>query len=158
MITDERLALTHLLALQLNDYWYEVDFNWGRAAHLYYTDGGIFEGSSGVFYEGRSRIAEFYQYRESRGARTVVHSVSNFRAEMTGVNTAVSTWFLHLYAADGTPPHASAPPILISAMTDHHQRQTGGEWLCRNRKFDTLFKGGIPVTALPGAPRKEGTK
>lgn len=157
MISTERLALTQLLALHLNDYWHEVDTNWGRAAHHYYTEDGVFEGSSGVFYEGRDKIAEFYRYRESRGARTVVHAVTNFRAEMTGEKTATANWFLHLYAADGTPPHNTAPPILISAMTDHYQLQTDGVWLCSNRKFGTLFKGGIPVTAMPSAPREKGT-
>ncbi len=154
MFDEPRLALTQMLELQLRDYWHDVDANWGRNAHLYYTEDGVFEGSSGVLYEGRNKIAEFYRYRESRGARTVIHAVTNFRAEMTGEYTALSTWFLHLYAADGTPPHDSTAPILLAAMTDTHRRDADGRWLCTNRHFGTLFKGGIPVTALPGASRK----
>jgi hypothetical protein len=39
-------------------------------------------------------------------------------------------------------------------MTDQHRRQPDKSWLCSNRKFGTLFKGGTPVTALPDAPHK----
>ena len=151
---EDRLALTRLLEMQLHDYWHEVDMNWGRAAHLYYTEDARFEGSSGVVYEGRAKIAEFYAYREARGARTAVHAVSNFRARRTGAETAEATWYMQLFADDGPAPHPSAPPIVLAAMTDEH-RQVEGEWLCTRRNFNTLFRGGIPVTALPGAPKLE---
>lgn len=149
MSMQDRIALTQALEMQLHDYWHEVDFNWGRTAHLYYTEDGRFEGSSGVVYEGRDEIARFYAYRESRGARTAVHAVTNFRAVQLDDDTAEARWFLHLYAADGTPPHTAAPPIVLAAMTDLHKRQPDGSWLCAMRSFATLFRGGVPVTVLP---------
>lgn len=154
MFDADRLNLTRLLEMQLYDYWYDVDFNWGRNAHLYYTPDGVFEASSGNLYEGREVIKAFYQYRLNRGDRTAVHAVSNFRAFRTGAGTATSTWYMQLYAADGTPPHDTAPPILLSAMEDQHVQQADGSWLCKHRLFKTLFQGGIPTTRLPGAPTR----
>ena len=154
MFDADRLHLTRILETQLHDYWYDVDFNWGRTAHLYYTQDGVFEASSGSLYEGREVIKSFYQYRLDRGARTAVHSVSNFRAFRTGATTATSTWYMQLFACDGTPPHQSAPPILLSAMEDKHLQQPDGTWLCQHRLFKTLFKGGVPTTRLPGVPMK----
>ena len=38
---DGLTLLQALTALEV-DYWYEVDHNWGRQAHRYYAEGGIF--------------------------------------------------------------------------------------------------------------------
>lgn len=155
MSLPSRQELTQELETQLNDYWFEVDFNWGRNAHKFYTLDGVFEASSGRKYEGRDTIADFYNYRLDRGARTAVHLVSNFRATLHDASNATSTWYLSLYASDGETPHPSAPPILISSMTDSHKRQADGSWLCSYRLFDTLFKGGIPTTSMPADYKKK---
>lgn len=144
-----RLELTRHLEMKLYDYWYEVDFNWGKNAHEYYTKDGVFESSGGNIYDGQDQIKAFYQYRLDRGARTVVHAVTNFRAQETKSGRATSTWFLMLYASDGEPVHTSTPPILIAAMTDQYEQQETGEWLVSHRLFSSLFKGGIPTTSMP---------
>lgn len=150
----ERVALTQELALRLHDYWHDVDHNWGRGAHLFYTEDGRFEASSGALYAGRDMIAKYYQYRESRGARSALHLVSNFRAEAYGEDAAFATWYLQIFASDGVPPHELAPPIMIALMRDDY-RKINGDWLCARRNFGAFFKGRTPVTRMPGAPEIE---
>ena len=149
MVTSERIALVHRLEIQLRDYWEEVDFNQGRSAHLFYTEDARFEVPPDTVYSGRAGIAAFYRYRVARGARTALHLISNFRAEETAPGEAAATWYLQLYAADGHPPHIGTQPIMIARMADLYRQQRDGEWLCARRRFDTLFKDGIPITTMP---------
>ncbi len=143
-IADDRIALTHQLHALVVDYWHDVDTNWGRNAPDYYTEDGIFIGSSSS-YKGREKIRAFYKWREDRGARTVVHSVHNFQAFFEGPDKALAHWFLMLYAADGKPVLPTNPPIQIAYMTDRLVR-SGDGWLVTSRKFEPWFEGGIPTT------------
>jgi len=143
-IADDRIALTHQLHALVVDYWHDVDTNWGRNAPDYYTEDGIFIGSSSS-YKGREKIRAFYKWREDRGARTVVHSVHNFQAFFDGPDKALAHWFLMLYAADGKPVLPTNPPIQIAYMTDSLVR-SGDGWLVTSRKFEPWFEGGIPTT------------
>jgi hypothetical protein len=144
-ISPERLALTQQLEALVIDYWHDVDTNWGHNAPNYYAEDGVFEGTQNT-YKGREKIRAFYKWREDRGARTVIHSVSNFQAFADGPDKAVCHWILMLYAADGKPPLPSNPPIQIAYMTDHCVSDGDGGWLLAHRKFDDWFKGGIPTT------------
>ena len=96
----ERLALTHQLEALVIDYWHDVDTNWGENAPNYYTEDGVFKGTQNT-YQGREKIRAFYKWRKDRGARTVIHSVSNFRAFPDGPDKATCHWILMLYAAGG---------------------------------------------------------
>ncbi|MCO5066866.1 MAG: nuclear transport factor 2 family protein [Rhizobiaceae bacterium] len=143
-LTQERLWTSWELHTLLVDYWHDVDTNWGRNAASYYTEDALFEGSQ-ASYRGREQIAKFYRWREDRGARTAVHLVSNFRAELLGPAEALCTWYLQLYAADGVPVLPTHAPILVAMMTDRCQRLDEG-WLCSHRKFESWFEGGIATT------------
>src|SRR3977135_78635 len=110
--TDRAAILQKLIELEV-DYWYEVDFNWGRAASDLYVDDGVFAiGDSRM--EGRAAIAQFYSWREGRGERRARHVVTTFRLE----NAADDVWTLRcillLYAAEGTAVLPSLPAILIA--------------------------------------------
>jgi len=94
------LELNQVLALQLADYWHEIDFNGGREASRYYTEDAVFHGQY-ASYEGVAKIQQFYDWRRTRGARLSVHSFTNLRARFTGPEAAEATNFLFLYAADG---------------------------------------------------------
>lgn len=144
MRSEERLRITRELEILLADYWHDVDTNWGRNAGQYYTEDGVFEAEHS--YRGRAKIEEFYRYRESRGARVAVHAITNFRAVPQTPTTAVSTWYMFLYAKDGAPILPSAPPIQIALMTDQCVKGDDGRWRYKHRKFEVLFKGGAPVT------------
>jgi hypothetical protein len=131
---------------QLHEYWHDVDRNWGRNAASYYTANAVFGGEAAT-YTGRSEIAAFYQYRIDRGvARVAVHSVTNFRVRFEGRDRAESTWYLLSYAADGEPALPTHPPIVIALVSDTHERQADGNWLCARRNFDVLFAGGTKPT------------
>ncbi len=120
MMSDmERLMAKHRIETMLMDYWHDVDTNWGRNAGDYYTDDAVFIGGTAT-YTGIEQIKAFYQWRIDRGiARQAIHSASNFRVHFESPTQAVSTWYLILYAADGTPPLPTHPPIHMSLVTDH---------------------------------------
>jgi hypothetical protein len=136
----------HDLHQKLVRYWHDVDFNWGRDAGGYYTQDAVFEGE-GFAYTGRAEIEEFYAFRRERGPRVVLHAVINFSGAFESDSRATAAWVCMLYAHDGEPPQASAPPINISLVHDVYVRE-GGEWLVKRRSWSTLFQGGAPVTKL----------
>jgi ketosteroid isomerase-like protein len=136
------------IELQLHDYWHDVDRNWGRNAASYYTEDAVFGGEAAT-YKGRGEIAAFYQYRIDRGVeRVAVHCVTNLRIVFEGRERASSTWYLFSYAADGRPALPTHPPIIIALVSDTHERQADGRWLCAHRNFDVLFAGGTKPTNL----------
>jgi hypothetical protein len=138
------LELNQVLALQLAEYWHEIDFNGGRGASAYYTGDAVFHGQF-ASYEGVGKIQQFYDWRRTRGARLSVHSFTNFRAWFTAPEAAEATNFLFLYAADGERVLPTHPPITISLATDRYVLRDG-RWLCTYRRFEHLFEGDTPVT------------
>lgn len=142
---EQRLRARQELEILLMDYWHEVDTNWGRNAHDYYTEDGIFQ-STRASYHGRTKIKAFYQYRIDRGPRIAVHAVNNFRVELHSPTEATCTWYLLLYAMDGKPILPTNPPIQIAFMTDKCVK-IDGRWLYKHRNFETWFEGGVPTTS-----------
>lgn len=138
------LELNQHLALQLADYWHEIDANGGRDAGHYYTPDAVFHGQF-ASYHGREAIQQFYDWRREQGPRLSVHSFSNFRARFTGDRTAEATSFLFLYAANGEKVLPTHPPITISLATDRYL-WADGRWLCAYRRFEHLFEGDTPIT------------
>jgi hypothetical protein len=139
------LELNQELALQLADYWHEIDFNGGADASRFYTEDAEFHGQF-ASYLGRDKIQQFYDWRRERGDRLSVHSFTNFRAWFTGPDTAEATNFLFLYAKDGVRPLPSHVPVTISLATDRFVRAEGGQWLCTYRRFEHLFESDTPIT------------
>jgi hypothetical protein len=138
------LELNAELALQLAEYWHEIDFNGGRDASSYYVPEAEFHGQY-ASYLGVGKIQQFYDWRIEQGPRLSVHSFTNFRAWFTGEDTAEATNFLMLYAKNGEKILPSHPPITISLATDRY-RLVDGKWLCTYRRFEHLFEGDTPVT------------
>jgi len=145
MIDDTLLRLNAELALQLTQYWHEIDSNMGRNASQYYTEDAVFHGQF-ASYHGRDKIQQFYDWRLAQGPRLAVHCFTNFRAWFTGDATAEATNYLFLYAANGVPVLPTHPPITISLATDKYIRAADGRWLCTYRRFQHLFEGDTPVT------------
>lgn len=138
------LELNAQLALQLADYWHEIDFNGGRNASSYYAPEAEFHGQF-ASYHGVEKIQQFYDWRVNQGPRLSVHSFTNFRAWFTGPDSAEATNFLFLYAANGVKVLPSHAPITISLATDKYVR-VDGRWLCTYRRFEHLFEGEVPIT------------
>jgi hypothetical protein len=144
MTSEETLKLNQQLALQLADYWHEIDFNGGANANSYYTKDAVFHGQF-ASYEGVEKIQQFYDWRRNRGARLSVHSFTNFRAWFTSETSAEAANFLFLYARDGEKVQPSHEPVTISIATDKYVLE-GGRWLCTYRRFEHLFESDVPVT------------
>ncbi|MFB0613941.1 nuclear transport factor 2 family protein [Aurantiacibacter poecillastricola] len=144
MADKELLDLNAELALVLADYWHEIDTNGGRNASDYYMPDAEFHGPF-ASYHGVKKIQQFYDWRRERGARLSIHSFTNFRAHFTGDDTAETTCFMFLYAADGEKVLPTHPPITMSLLTDRYVRRDG-RWLCTFRRFEHWFEGDTPVT------------
>jgi len=138
------LTLNAELALQLANYWHEIDTNGGRGASAYYTEDAEFHGQF-ASYHGREKIQQFYDWRVAQGPRLAVHAFTNFCARFTGEDTAEATNYLFLYAANGVKPLPTHPPITISLATDKFRR-VNGQWFCTYRRFEHLFEGDTPIT------------
>ncbi len=138
-----RFAVRQELEALLYDYWHDVDTNWGKTAGEYYTEDAAFQGEAAT-YHGRAKIQEFYAWRVAQGPRLAVHAVNNFRVELQSEDEATATWYLLLYAANGERVLPTHPPITISLVSDSYVRRDG-RWLCRHRRFETLFQGGAPA-------------
>jgi hypothetical protein len=147
LLTDDRLTITRELEVMLADFWHDVDTNWGRRAGDFFTEDGVFEASEQT-YRGRAGIEAFYRYRIGRGPRIAAHTVTNFRAVPETPTAATTTWYLLLYARDGTPVLPTAPPIQIALATDRCVKCEDGRWRYAHRKFEVWFKGGVPTTTL----------
>lgn len=144
MADKDLLELNTELALQLANYWHEIDFNSGRNASSYYVQEAEFHGQF-ASYHGVEKIQQFYDWRLNQGPRLSVHSFTNFRAWFTGPDSAEATNFLFLYAANGVKVLPSHAPITISIATDKYVR-VDGRWLCTYRRFEHLFEGDVPIT------------
>jgi SnoaL-like domain len=139
--------LQELTALVV-DYWFDVDFNWGRGAAAFYVDDGLFA-IGGSRMQGRDAIRDFYAWREGRGERTARHVVTNFRLDACSDNDATLRCILLLYAADGAPVLPSLPPILIADAVAQCVRGDDGTFRFRAHVLSPVFMGGAPPTIKP---------
>jgi len=144
MTNTEIMALNAELALQLAEYWHDIDTNQGRGAGAFYTEDAVFHGQF-ASYQGRAKIEQFYAWRAAQGPRLAVHSFTNFRAWFTGPDEAEATNYLFLYAANGEKVLRSHPPVTISLATDRYRR-VEGRWLCTYRRFEHWFESDTPIT------------
>jgi hypothetical protein len=144
---DAAAILQQLVALE-TEYWFDVDFNWGRNAHTLYVEDGVFViGDSRM--EGRDAVAKFYSWREERGSRTARHVITNPRLESFADDKVILRCILLLYAADGAPVLPSAPPILIADVLSECVRDAKGQYRFKYHHLSPVFMGGEAPTVPP---------
>lgn len=148
MTPEQRAAETQILHMNMIDYWYEVDVKGGGKAADMYVEDGIFNGG-GKPLVGRAAIAQFYAWRQDRGARLSRHIIANFRAEFSDARHATTYCVMMLYAADGEPVLPSAPPIITTDLIDRCVKGDDGVWRYAERTFVPLFIGGAAPTVPP---------
>jgi SnoaL-like domain len=144
----DELLITIAVQRLVVKYWSDVDTNWGAEAHLMFTPNGVFSGE-GTPLEGREQIKGFYDWRKRRGERTARHIVNNFWVDIQGPQRVIAHYVMSIHAADGAPVLRSAPPILISDVTETCVRQADGSWLIERKQFRALFKSDVPATTMP---------
>ena len=137
----EALLIKQTIHEQLLAYWRDVDENGGRNAGTFWTADAVWEAPARTF-NGREEIQGFFDWRLTRGDRLALHTVANFVAEVESDDKATSSWYLLLYAADGTPPLPAEPPVQVAAISDRWTKDEDCTWLCSYRKFKVLFSGG----------------
>lgn len=148
MTPEQRAATTQVLYMNMVDYWHEVDTRGGAGVSRMYVEDGIFNGG-GKPLVGRAAIEQFYSWRQDRGTRTSRHVITNFRAEFSDADHALTHCVMMLYAADGAPILPTAPPIIITDLIDRCLRCEDGIWRYVERTFVPLFMGGAAPTVPP---------
>jgi hypothetical protein len=144
MGTDEFRIIQELARLNIA-FWHDVDSHWGRTAHEFFLEDGIYTTSHKV-YRGRDAIRAFYTGRHDQGDRVARHLISNFHVTLQGADHTTAEWTMCLYVADGVPPLLSEPPILIGAVRDECRRDADGRWRYVSRTTTPLFKGSRPTS------------
>jgi len=137
--TIERLQILREIEDLLIDYWWDVDTNWGKTAHEFYTENGRFSTSIKTRV-GRAAIKEFYASREGRGERVARHVATNHRITIHDRNRASAVWILSLFAADGAPVLPSKPAIMIADVHDEIVREADGRWRYASRTIEAQFR------------------
>jgi hypothetical protein len=140
---NEMATLVELHAREA-EYWYEIDHNAGRSAHLHYAEDGTFAIGDKVF-SGREEIAGFYRWRAELGARTARHVVTNPRiSELTATSATFCSMML-LYADNGVPVLESRAAVMIADVESAYVR-LGEAWVLRSRVLRPIFEGGVGAT------------
>jgi hypothetical protein len=139
-------TLQALTSLEV-DYWHDVDHNWGRTAHTFYVEDGVFVIGDKTM-AGQQAIVEFYRWREGRGARTARHVVSNFRLSSWKENVAELECVMCLYAADGPPVRESKPAIMIADIQSVC-KLVDSSWRYMSHRLTPIFMGGEAPTIPP---------
>lgn len=126
-------------------FWRDVDSNWGRNAHEYFLEDGVYT-TSQKSQTGRDAIRGFYTDRQARGERVARHLIHNFHVTVHDADHATAEWTMCLYAEDGVAPLMSEPPILIGAVRDECVRDADGRWRYASRTTTPLFEGSRPTS------------
>jgi hypothetical protein len=146
--TPDRASILQKLVALETEYWFEVDFNWGRNAAQLYVPNGIFViGETRMV--GHDAIAQFYRWREERGIRTARHVITNFRLHAANGSEASLGCILLLYAADGAPVLPSLPAILIADVRSDFACSPPGQYLFQSHVLSPVFMGGEAPTVPP---------
>jgi hypothetical protein len=140
---NEMATLVELHAREA-EYWYEIDHNAGRSAHLHYAEDGTFAIGDKVF-SGREEIAGFYRWRAELGARTARHVVTNPRISELTATSATFCSIMLLYADNGVPVLESRAAVMIADVESAYVR-LGEAWVLRSRVLRPIFEGGVGAT------------
>jgi hypothetical protein len=147
---DDDFRLRHALQERLIDYWWDVDCNDAQGALGFYTRDCVYRMCEHRM-DGHAAIRQYYDYRESRGPRVVRHVLTNLRARIESKDRGIVSGVLTVYAADGVPVLAAAPPILVADNRALFVREPDGVWRMAEHDITALFRGGVPVLVPPGA-------
>ena len=148
MQLNNKLLVTLEIQMLANDFWHEVDHNWGKNAAEFFVEDGVYDlGNQRLV--GRDAIKSFYNWRQERGARVARHLVNNMRVSMYDGDSTEAISILSLVAADGEPPLPSEPPIMLGDVIDKCVRGTDGRWRDQSRVLRKLFAGKVPGTVPP---------
>ncbi|HEX7852791.1 MAG TPA: nuclear transport factor 2 family protein [Sphingobium sp.] len=115
----------------------------------------------GVPHRGRDAVAAFYAARNERvakhqrdGVRTQRHSVSNFRVEFTGKDSASIAFLLVNYSAEGPAPALNlVGPTIIADSRFECRRNADGEWMISLFDSKPTFIGNDPFLNAAVVPK-----
>ncbi|MET0239063.1 MAG: nuclear transport factor 2 family protein [Sphingobium sp.] len=150
------LALHQLVA----DWCYALDITNCEGVELLCTDDVEYL-VGGVAHRGREAVAKFYAARNERvknnqrdGVRTQRHSVSNFRVEFTGTDSAKIAFLLVNYSAEGPAPALNLiGPTIIADSRFECRKDSDGEWAISLFDSKPVFIGNDPFLNAAVVPK-----
>jgi SnoaL-like domain len=122
------------------NYWRDVDFNEGHAAHDYYVADGAFIVGDNRF-EAHDGIRTFYSWRRRREKFGTRHLVSDVVVVADGDRRATGAGVVTLYRATGRPPFRNTVPTLVADFTCDCVRGDDERWRFGRHVVDPLFIG-----------------
>jgi hypothetical protein len=130
----------HLVDL-ITESWWDLDAHAGERFHEYFAKEGVFD-FAGRITSGRDRIRELLAQRRQEGARTTVHLLSNFVAEVRHDVSATVRSYICVFGADGEPLQETSRPNLIGYMQDEFEHDPQEGWLIVRRTFRPVLYNG----------------
>jgi hypothetical protein len=135
------MMLWYALYRFTTDYWFEVDFRGGAAAHDFYLSDALFAVGDNRF-EGQEKIRAFYARRRQHGRPTTRHLVNSLQVSPVEERQLRLVGVLTLYSADGRPPFESVrPPALIADIAADCVRGDDEGWRFRSHILSPIFVG-----------------
>jgi hypothetical protein len=139
----DRESATDLLV----DYWYDVDHNGGKGAHLFYLTDGEFLIDAAVI-RGQDAIEAMYAARRNRGPRLSRHLAANIRVSNLSEDRAEVQSVLCLFAEDGEAPGQNLVPATVADLVDEVVVKEGRILIAR-RRLTTVFLASGTELAVP---------
>jgi hypothetical protein len=129
------------------DYWYDVDHNGGKGAHLFYLADGEFLIDAAVI-RGQGEIEAMYTARRNRGPRLSRHLAANIRLTRLSEGRAEVQSVLCLFAEDGEVPGQNLVPATVADVVDDVV-VVEGRLLIARRRLTTVFLASGTELAVP---------
>ena len=149
MNPQDELLLWHALHRLEVAYWYDVDFNEGRAAHELFTPGGVKIVGHNRF-EGREQIRAFYEWRARQnvataerqlgisGVRAVRHLITNLNVASRGERCATVRGIVVFYG--GKSKRQSNPPM-VADLINECVLNKDNVWRYKSHTIRPIFMG-----------------
>jgi hypothetical protein len=145
--THDELLLWHALHRLEVKYWYDVDFNEGRAAHEFFTPDGVKVVGRNRF-EGREEIRRFYEWRARQniaaterqlgiiGVRAVRHLITNLYLASSSERCATVRGIVIFY--NGKSKLQSNPPM-VADLTNECVLNKDNAWRFKSHTLRPVF-------------------
>jgi hypothetical protein len=151
MNAHDELLLWHALHRLEVTYWYDVDFNEGRAAHEFFTPDGVKMVGHNRF-EGREEIRRFYEWRARQGGakavrhlgisgvKAVRHLITNLHVASSSERRATVLGVVSFYGGAPYPlKRQSAPPMMVADLINDCVLSEDNAWRFKSHTLRPVF-------------------
>ena len=141
-------------------YWYDVDFNDGRAAHDFFTPDGVKIVGHNRF-EGREQIRAFYEWRAGQigekavdrlaisGVKAVRHLITNLQVTLSSDHSATMLGIIVFYGGLTYPStRQSNPPMMVADLINECVLNEDNLWRFKSHTLQPVFMSAAPPPSM----------